>query len=102
VNGSQGSIGRGLVATVLGCLAFFAVCVFAAMLPGAAMLQGVALIAFFGIGLAQLFYVVPLLLWARARGERATMKGIWIAASVTFLLNAACFGVLLSGVSMNR
>ena len=94
-----GSIAKGLGATVVGCLAFFALCVFGTMLPGAAMLQGFALLAFFGIGIAQFFYVVPLLLWARATGERATAKGIWIAAAVTFLLNAACFGLILAGES---
>jgi hypothetical protein len=96
----HGSIGKGLSLTVLGALALFVVCVFGAMLPGAAFLDGAALLAFFGIGLAQAAYVVPLLLWARTRGETATAKGIWIAAAITFLLNAACFGVLLSGASM--
>lgn len=96
----MGSIGKGLVLTVFGSLAMFVVCVFGAMLPGAAFLSGAALFAFVAIGLVQAVYVVPLLLWSYARGETATAKGIWIAAAVTFLLNAACFGVLLSGASM--
>src|SRR5690242_9722826 len=94
-----GSVAKGLGATVLGCLAFFVVCALAGTMPGFGMLGELALTAFFGIGIAQFVYVVPLLLWARATGERATIKGIWIAAAVTFLLNAACFGVILSGPS---
>jgi hypothetical protein len=82
--------------TVLGALVFFVACVLVAMAPGATALRDIALFAFFGIGIAQLFYILPLLLWARSSGERSTFKGIVIAASVTFLLNAACFGVLFT------
>jgi len=94
-----GSIAKGLGATVVGGLAFFVVCVFGAMLPGMSVLRDAALFAFFAIGIAQLFYVIPLLIWAYMKGERSTAKGIWIAAGVTFLLNAACFGLIFSGQS---
>jgi hypothetical protein len=94
-----GSIAKGLGATVVGCLAFFVVCVFGAMLPGMSVLRDAALFAFFALGVAQLFYVIPLLIWAYKKGERSTAKGIWIAAGVTLLLNAACFGLVFSGQS---
>ena len=41
-----GSIAKGLGATVVGCLAFFVLCVFGAMLPGLSVLRDAALFAF--------------------------------------------------------
>lgn len=51
-------------------------------------------IALFFIGVAQLLYVVPALIIGRKNS--ALMQGILIAAGVTFLLNAACYGLVLS------
>ena len=47
--------------------------------------------AFFGIGLTQLIYVVPLCLWLQQRNRTDTFKGVLIAAAVTLLLNGGCF-----------
>lgn len=46
------------------------------------------------IGVVQLIYVVPALIWARHR--TGIMQGIIIAAALTFLLNAACFGIVMA------
>lgn len=46
------------------------------------------------IGVVQLIYVVPALIWARHR--TSIMQGIIIAAALTFLLNAACFGIVMA------
>ncbi len=46
------------------------------------------------IGLSQLVYMIPAVLFSRHRGETETAKGLVIGASVTFLLNAACSGFL--------
>ena len=49
------------------------------------------------IGLAQLFYVVPFWLIARANGWRNFAKGLWIAAAIVALLNGACFAMVFAG-----
>ena len=46
------------------------------------------------IGLSQLVYMIPAILIARRKGETETAKGLIIGASITFLLNAACNGLL--------
>ena len=45
------------------------------------------------VGLSQLFYMIPAVLIARRKGEAATLKGLIIGASITFLLNCACNGL---------
>ncbi len=45
----------------------------------------------FGIGLSQLFYVVPLIFWFARQRRFGVVKGIIIAALLTMLLNGACF-----------
>lgn len=64
-------------------------------IPIAALSGGVAVI---GIGLSQLLYVVPAVIIAHRKGRKGLMKGIIIAAAITFLLNAACFGVIFVGM----
>lgn len=44
-----------------------------------------------GIGLWQFLYVIPLALWLKSTRRVAVMKGVLIAAALTFLLN---FGFL--------
>ncbi len=46
------------------------------------------------IGLSQLVYMIPAIWIARRKGETETAKGLIIGASLTFLLNAACNGLL--------
>jgi hypothetical protein len=46
------------------------------------------------IGLSQLVYMIPVILIARRKGETQTFKGLIIGASITFLLNAACNGLV--------
>ena len=51
--------------------------------------------AFFFIGIAQLIYLIPaFLIFHKKRG---IIQGLLIGAGITFLLNAACFGLLISG-----
>src|SRR5262249_26223162 len=45
----------------------------------------------FGFGVSQLIYMVPAILIARRRGRMGLAKGLIIAASLAFLLNASCF-----------
>jgi hypothetical protein len=44
------------------------------------------------IGISQLAYMLPAIIIARKRKETEKAQGLIIGASVTFLLNAACFG----------
>jgi hypothetical protein len=53
-------------------------------------------VSLLGIGLSQLVYVVPAAVVAKRRGAPAVAKGLLIAAAVTFLLNAACFGLVFA------
>jgi hypothetical protein len=48
-------------------------------------------IVFGGIGLVQLIYVVPLCRHFNSDGQANTVNGLIIAASVTALLNVACW-----------
>jgi hypothetical protein len=56
-------------------------------------------IFYFGIGITQLIYVVPAVIYFRRNGKPLIAKGVIIGASITFLLNAACFGVLFAVLS---
>ena len=46
------------------------------------------------IGLSQLVYMIPAAWIARRKGETETAKGLIVGASLTFLLNAACNGLV--------
>jgi uncharacterized protein YacL len=45
----------------------------------------------YGFSLWQLIYVIPLCLWLKNKGKIAVMKGVIIAATLTFLINGGCF-----------
>jgi hypothetical protein len=60
---------------------------------------GILPIFYFGIGITQLIYVIPGIVYFRRHGRPLIAKGIIIGASITFLLNAACFGVLFAVLS---
>ncbi|MFC5467441.1 hypothetical protein ACFPPD_01840 [Cohnella suwonensis] len=49
------------------------------------------------IGITQVLYVLPLAIAFRRR--TGFLQGLLIAAAVTFLLNAACFGFFIFGFS---
>ena len=53
----------------------------------------------FWIGLSQLVYVVPQHFAYKKQGRFSCMRGLWIGAAVTFLLNAGCFGIVLYSLS---
>ncbi len=48
------------------------------------------------IGVSQLIYLVPLYLYLRRARKRSAAKGVLLAAALTLLVNAACFGLVLS------
>ena len=52
-------------------------------------------IAFFFISIAQIIYLIPAIIIFRKKN--GIIQGLLIGAGITFLLNAACFGLLVSG-----
>ncbi len=46
------------------------------------------------IGVAQLVWMVPIVLVFRSKGETETVKGVVIVAAVVAILNASCWGLL--------
>ncbi|GBG10693.1 hypothetical protein PAT3040_05445 [Paenibacillus agaridevorans] len=51
-------------------------------------------VSFFFIGVVQLLYLLPAIIICRKRG--GIVQGLLIGAGVTFLLNAACFGIVMT------
>ena len=50
------------------------------------------------IGITQLIYAVPMMIFCGVRGQYDTVSGIALGAGITFMLNAACFGVVCGGL----
>ena len=48
-------------------------------------------IALLGIGIAQLVYVVPMIIWLYRQRKWELMKGVIIGAVITALLNGGCW-----------
>jgi hypothetical protein len=65
---------------------------------GLTLFIGVGAIAV-AIGVIQLAWIIPLTRKHKRLGRPETVKGIWLAAGITFLLNAACWGALMFGLS---
>jgi hypothetical protein len=60
----------------------------------AVLMAGLTLIFF--IGLVQLLYVIPLIIWGRTRPDlKGIIPGILVAAGLTILLNTACWGIFV-------
>ncbi len=51
------------------------------------------------IGIVQLAWIIPLTRKHKKAGHPETVKGLWLAAGITFLLNAGCWGALIIGFS---
>jgi len=47
------------------------------------------------IGASQLVYIIPAIIIVKRKGRPGLVKGLIIGASITFLLNAACTGLVL-------
>lgn len=52
-------------------------------------------VGFFFIGVVQIVYAIPAILIFNKR--TGIVQGLLIGAGITFLVNAACFGLLVSG-----
>ncbi|MNH83664.1 hypothetical protein D3C87_769390 [compost metagenome] len=50
--------------------------------------------AYFAIGVAQLIYLIPALIIALVKKRVGIAQGLILGGVITFLLNAACFGLI--------
>jgi len=93
VEQSTGSFGRGLGLTVVFHIVVQAP-LFFILLATAKSERGLelAIYSVMYIGLTQLVYMIPAILFARRRGETKTANGLIVGASCTFLLTATCNG----------
>jgi hypothetical protein len=81
-----------LVGFILGTFLFF-IRYLISYLSATLSLQIVMLVvhALEGVGIAQLLYVIPLVIWFRQRRQWGLMKGVIIGAVITALLNGGCW-----------
>jgi hypothetical protein len=86
---SEGSVGKGL--------AIGGVLTLAGLAAGWLLLTSDGSLILVGIGLAQLLWLLPAILYYRGQDEPETAKGLMIVGGVVFLLNASCWGLVLSG-----
>jgi hypothetical protein len=96
MNNPQGSVGIGLL---LGwglnlCQLFLGTVLFVFLMKSEQFMPVMVLVG--GIGLIQLLYILPLYFTFRRQGKTATATGLVIAASVTALINCACWSVQLT------
>ena len=56
----------------------------------------IGLFAVFGIGIFQLFYIIPFVLLLKRRQQPVVIKGVIIGAVITALLNGGCYLLLLA------
>ena len=85
---NEGNLGKGF--------AIAAAINIGALLAGLSMIFiGVGVVIIFGIGAVQALWIGPLYTTYRGKGETETAKGTLLAAGITFLLNAGCWGLVM-------
>ncbi len=57
----------------------------------------IAPVGYFAIGLVQLIFIIPAIIYWRK--NTGIVQGLLIIAAITFLLNAACFGLVMYSLS---
>jgi hypothetical protein len=50
------------------------------------------------IGVTQLVYLVPAIVFALMKGKKGLVKGLLIGGALTLLLNGLCFGIIMFGM----
>ncbi len=53
------------------------------------------------LGLTQLIYIIPAIIIYKRKGRPGVVKGLIIAAAITFLLNAACTGIFFFNFNLH-
>ena len=89
---SSDTVGRGVLLTLLLHLLQIPMALPWFLLPGSNQLMGFIIPSF--IGVSQLVYMIPALILQQRKGRTEVVKGLLIGASITFLLNASCYGLM--------
>ena len=94
-------IGIHIIVTIVGTAIFTIISMILPQLPSTLALFAnniitALLLAFFGIGITQLIYVVPAIVILQRRQRYEMMKGVITAAVITALLNGACYIYVMS------
>jgi hypothetical protein len=76
-----------------GFLIAAAVTIGAVIVGAITLVAGIGIVILLGIGLVQLAWVLPMYFSYRRKGETQTANGVLLAAGITFLLNASCWGL---------
>ena len=92
----QGSIAKGLVLLLALHVGATLLCGLCALLTDGDV-TGAATILLF-LGGIQVVYVVPAAIVCSTKRKYRTLKGLLIGAGITFLVNAACAGIVLSSI----
>ena len=58
------------------------------------LVAGIGIVILLGLGLVQLAWIVPMYIRYRRQGKSQNALGVLLAAGVTFLLNAGCYGLV--------
>ena len=53
------------------------------------------------LGVSQLVYIIPAIIYFYREGRRGVIKGLIIAAAITFLLNATCTALVLGNLNIH-
>ena len=53
------------------------------------------------MGVSQLLYIIPAIVIYRRKGRPGVVKGLIIAAALTFLLNATCSALVLGNLNIH-
>ena len=53
------------------------------------------------LGVSQLVYIIPAIIYFYREGRRGVIKGLIIAAAITFLLNATCTALVLGNLNFH-
>ncbi|HKE29508.1 MAG TPA: hypothetical protein VKB88_44465 [Bryobacteraceae bacterium] len=77
-----------------GFLVAAAVTVGAVIFGAITLMAGIGIVILLGIGVVQLAWALPMYFSYRRRGETQTANGVLLAAGITFLLNASCWGIV--------
>ena len=58
-----------------------------------------AFVSLIFVGISQLVYIIPAIIFYWRDGRRGVVKGLIIAAAITFLLNATCTVIFFAALS---
>jgi hypothetical protein len=91
-----GTIAKGLGLLALMHVAASGLCMLVSFCADGDVTGGLMLMLF--LGGTQIVYVAPAAIVLSSRRRSRTLKGLLIGAAITFLVNAACAGIVLTSI----